>query len=146
MKKNRESLNGFGNALVARLQGALLLRDFLCDPLDDSNYERVAHAESSLVIAHTFSPTTRKAVELFQFLRNQATKFAASCFDDVLEARRGRTTFSSKDCARWSVKWVREGQRALCVEVSRSRALMSALLVLCTLQILPRADALCIQE
>src|SRR4051794_11492860 len=138
MKKNRESLNAFGNALAARLQGALLLRDFLRDPLDDSNDKRVAHAEGSLVVAHPLCPPTRKAVEFFQFLRDQAAKFAASCFDDVLEARRGRTTFSSKDCARWSVKWVRERQRALCVEVSRSRALMSALLVLCTLQILPR--------
>src|SRR3954464_12261668 len=109
MKKNRESLNAFGNALAARLQGALLLRDFLCDPLDDSDDERVAHAESSLVIAHTFSPTTRKAVELFQFLRNKAPKFTASCFNHVLEARRGRPTLSRKDRARWAVKRIWEG-------------------------------------
>src|SRR5207248_99441 len=108
--------------------------------------KRISHAESPLVVAHPFSPTTRKAVELFQFLRNKPTKFAAPCFDHVLEARRGRTTFSRKNRARWSIKWVREWQRALCVEVSRSGAFVSTLLVLCALQILPRTETVSIQK
>src|SRR3954463_6923774 len=104
MKKSRELLNAFGNALAARHQGALLLCDFLRDPLDDSNHKRVAHAEGSLVVAHPLCPTTRKAVELFQFLRYKAPKFAASCFNHVLETRGGRTTLSRKDRAGWAVK------------------------------------------
>src|SRR4051812_17195566 len=103
MKKKRESLNGFGNALAARLQGALLLRDFLRDSLDDSDDKRVAHAEGSLVVAHPLCPPTRKAVELFQFLRDKATKFTASCFNHVLEARRRRTTFSGENRARRAI-------------------------------------------
>ena len=59
---------------------------FTTDPLDEANYQGVAHAEGALAVGHAFRPAFVEPVDAFELDRSQAAEAAVGDCTTCLDA------------------------------------------------------------
>lgn len=83
--------------------------DSLTDFVRDTHHEGVTHTEGTVTVTHAgVSPAAGEALQLIQFIGNEATVRTGITNHNVLESGGTRASFAGQDGTRRTVERVRE--------------------------------------